>query len=176
MQHEPTTKRKSPFFLRACLRCISNHHHLHYYQEHIQQHEIKNWLRSDEMDFGSLIASVSLCILALPVVLLYLDLTRKKANSNNNNHADASTTDFGDKNRLIDPIDANETSNNANPSEPTVDAKCPIATTPTDDSHLSNWRCACDGGFLPPGLLQNFSGAEAVLRMSAGQCYHKKSV
>jgi hypothetical protein len=34
----------------------------------------------------------------------------------------------------------------------------------------NNWRCACEGGFLPPGM---FGGAEAVMRMGAGQCYHK---
>ena len=34
-----------------------------------------------------------------------------------------------------------------------------------------NWRCGCEGGFLPPGM---FGGAEAVMRMGTGQCYHKK--
>jgi hypothetical protein len=38
-----------------------------------------------------------------------------------------------------------------------------------------NWRCACEGGFLPPGLLKSFAGAEAVMRMSSGQCYHKQT-
>jgi hypothetical protein len=42
-------------------------------------------------------------------------------------------------------------------------------------SSVSNWRCACEGGFLPPGLLKSFSGAEAVIRMSTGQCYHKQA-
>lgn len=36
-----------------------------------------------------------------------------------------------------------------------------------------NWRCACEGGFLPPGLLKTFGGAEAVMRLGSGQCYHK---
>ena len=35
----------------------------------------------------------------------------------------------------------------------------------------NNWRCACEGGFLPPGML---GGAEAVFRMGTGQCYHKR--
>lgn len=35
----------------------------------------------------------------------------------------------------------------------------------------NNWRCACENGFLPPGML---GGAEAVFRMGTGQCYHKK--
>ena len=38
----------------------------------------------------------------------------------------------------------------------------------------TNWRCACQGGFLPPGLLKSLGGAEAFMRMSAGQCYHNK--
>lgn len=37
----------------------------------------------------------------------------------------------------------------------------------------SNWRCACEGGFLPPGMLQSLGGMEAVMRMGTGQCYHK---
>jgi uncharacterized membrane protein YhiD involved in acid resistance len=41
-------------------------------------------------------------------------------------------------------------------------------------SGASNWRCACESGFLPPGLLKSFGGAEAVIRMSTGQCYHKQ--
>lgn len=36
-----------------------------------------------------------------------------------------------------------------------------------------NWRCVCETGFLPPGLLKSFGGMEAMVRMSTGQCYHK---
>jgi hypothetical protein len=35
----------------------------------------------------------------------------------------------------------------------------------------NNWRCACENGFLPPGML---GGAEAVFRMGVGDCYHKR--
>jgi len=38
----------------------------------------------------------------------------------------------------------------------------------------NQWRCACENGFLPPGLLQSLGGAEQVFRMSTGQCYHTK--
>jgi hypothetical protein len=38
----------------------------------------------------------------------------------------------------------------------------------------NNWRCACEGGFLPPGMLKSFGGAEAVMRLGTGQCYHKQ--
>ena len=40
----------------------------------------------------------------------------------------------------------------------------------------NTWRCACENGFLPPGLLKTFGGAEAVMRMGMGQCYHKSGV
>lgn len=43
------------------------------------------------------------------------------------------------------------------------------------DSNTNRWRCACETGFLPPALLKNLGGAEAVLRMGVGQCYHKKN-
>jgi hypothetical protein len=35
------------------------------------------------------------------------------------------------------------------------------------------WRCVCEQGFLPPGMLQSFSGMEAMVRTSTGKCYHK---
>lgn len=42
-------------------------------------------------------------------------------------------------------------------------------------SNNNQWRCACEGGFLPAGLLQSLGGAEAVFRMGTGQCYHKQT-
>jgi hypothetical protein len=49
------------------------------------------------------------------------------------------------------------------------------SSNPNNNENENNWRCACEGGFLPPGLLKTFGGAEAVLRMSSGQCYHKQT-
>lgn len=48
------------------------------------------------------------------------------------------------------------------------------ADTNSNESSTNQWRCACEGGFLPPGMLQSLGGAEAVFRMSTGQCYHKR--
>ena len=42
-----------------------------------------------------------------------------------------------------------------------------------DDPNKDQWKCVCETGFLPPGLLKSFGGMEAVFRMSTGQCYHK---
>jgi len=42
-----------------------------------------------------------------------------------------------------------------------------------DDSNSNTWRCSCESGFLPPGLLKTFGGAEAMMRLGTGQCYHK---
>ena len=38
----------------------------------------------------------------------------------------------------------------------------------------NNWRCVCETGFLPPGMLKNFGSAEAMIRLGTGSCYHKK--
>ena len=45
-----------------------------------------------------------------------------------------------------------------------------------DNNTNITWRCACENGFLPAGLLKNFGRAEAVMRMGMGQCYHKNGV
>ena len=37
------------------------------------------------------------------------------------------------------------------------------------------WRCVCENGFLPPGLLKSFGSAEAIVRLGTGQCYHKQT-
>ena len=36
------------------------------------------------------------------------------------------------------------------------------------------WKCACEFGFLPAGILKTFGNAEAMMRLGVGQCYHKK--
>ena len=45
--------------------------------------------------------------------------------------------------------------------------------TETDVLDSSKWRCVCEQGFLPPGMLQSFSGMESMVRTSTGKCYHK---
>lgn len=57
--------------------------------------------------------------------------------------------------------------------DPDTSATEPESPPEEDLLASSEWRCVCETGFLPPGMLQSFGGAEAVLRMSAGQCYHK---
>jgi hypothetical protein len=42
-------------------------------------------------------------------------------------------------------------------------------------NNTNNWRCACEGGFLPPGMLKTFGSAEAMMRLGTGQCYHKQA-
>ena len=41
------------------------------------------------------------------------------------------------------------------------------------DRPNDQWKCSCEAGFLPPGLLKSFGAAEAVMRLGTGQCYHK---
>ena len=45
-----------------------------------------------------------------------------------------------------------------------------VFSTREKQSGNNNWRCACEGGFLPPNM---FGNMESVVRMGGGQCYHK---
>lgn len=36
------------------------------------------------------------------------------------------------------------------------------------------WKCACEYGILPAGIMKTFGNAEAMMRLGVGQCYHKK--
>lgn len=49
-----------------------------------------------------------------------------------------------------------------------------VASNATNATDASQWRCACETGFVPSGLLKSFGGAESVIRLSTGQCYHKQ--
>jgi hypothetical protein len=43
-----------------------------------------------------------------------------------------------------------------------------------ESNNIPKWRCVCQNGFLPPGLLKSFGSAESVMRLGMGQCYHKQ--
>ena len=71
---------------------------------------------------------------------------------------------------------------NNNPSEPEAEApnesssdgESNSADEDVISSNNNQWRCACEGGFLPAGMLQSLGGAEAVFNMGIGACYHTK--
>lgn len=44
-----------------------------------------------------------------------------------------------------------------------------------NSSSNNNWRCVCETGFLPAGMLKSLGGAESILRLGTGQCYHKQA-
>mmetsp|Transcript_6403 Transcript_6403/g.13233 ORF Transcript_6403/g.13233 Transcript_6403/m.13233 type:complete len:148 (-) Transcript_6403:386-829(-) len=64
--------------------------------------------------------------------------------------------------------------------QPNVETKEPIKISngliqPEDASQAPKiWKCACELGFLPAGMLKTFGNAEAMMRLGVGQCYHKK--
>jgi FtsZ-interacting cell division protein ZipA len=45
----------------------------------------------------------------------------------------------------------------------------------SNNNNNNNWRCACEFGFLPAGMLKTFGNAEAIAKLGIGQCYHKQS-
>lgn len=55
-----------------------------------------------------------------------------------------------------------------------LDSQFPVEEViETDLDENLKWRCVCEQGFLPPGMLKSFSGMESMLRTSTGKCYHK---
>jgi hypothetical protein len=78
-----------------------------------------------------------------------------------------------DETRNEASADAPETSN----TEETTNENSTDVTDVTDmfQQNNNNWRCACEGGFLPPGMLKTFGSAEAMMRLGTGQCYHKQA-
>lgn len=146
------------------------------------------------MDSGSLIALGAVSVLLIPAVLLLMDCRVSILPKDvNENQADirAVTTAVSDNgnlysNKSTEPasnnvVQENDTSGKTNPLDDDSESikeeeEEAIMAMENNNKNETGWRCACEGGFLPPGLLQNFSGAEAVLRMSAGRCYHKKGV
>eukprot|EP00980_Cylindrotheca_fusiformis_P008958 scaffold1912_cov135-Cylindrotheca_fusiformis.AAC.5 len=73
---------------------------------------------------------------------------------------------------ITDTSEANNTAKNKISKDQNGDST-------TNDMSLqpgnNNWRCACEGGFLPPGMLKTFGSAEAMMRLGTGQCYHKQT-
>jgi len=94
---------------------------------------------------------------------------RKESSAEENNTND--TNDVPERRQQVDQ-DAPKTDPSRKTSDSDTKKLPPKATTNNDNN---NWRCACEGGFLPPGLLKDvFGGAEAAMRLGAGQCYHKQ--
>ena len=49
-----------------------------------------------------------------------------------------------------------------------------ISENPKKENKRMIWKCACELGILPAGILKTFGNAEAMMRLGVGQCYHKK--
>ena len=49
-----------------------------------------------------------------------------------------------------------------------------IQEYPKKENKRKIWKCACELGILPAGILKTFGNAEAMMRLGVGQCYHKK--
>jgi len=69
----------------------------------------------------------------------------------------------------------NERSRNTKEGIVESDGRVDVSDTSYNVSN-DNWRCACEGGFLPPGLLKTFGNMESVYKMGIGNCYHKNNI
>jgi hypothetical protein len=119
----------------------------------------------NSFDGGLLLAAILISILLLPISILFFSPIEKK-----------------DEVLVESPANGTEQNSVANTSVVSIasdDSKVDtvVSDVAEDDTastrsynDKSNWRCACEGGFLPPGL---FGNMESVLKMGSGQCYHK---
>lgn len=48
-------------------------------------------------------------------------------------------------------------------------------STTTVAEQRTTWKCSCELGFFPAGMLKTFGNAEAMMRLGVGQCYHKQA-
>lgn len=118
-----------------------------------------------ELNNGLLMAICIVLLLILPHLLTFLQKITKETKDNE------------------EPMNATLTRSEVLPSSPPADSSqspslgssASVDRIVDENATSSNWRCACEGGFLLPGMLQSLGGAEAVVRMSTGQCYHKKN-
>ena len=115
-----------------------------------------------------LILSLAAMLIVNMIVNLFLGGGPKKAIDLQQQPMAAPAEDDNDKaeNDSSEPTTKANTEGNDS-SEPTAEANT------EESSPENNWRCACEGGFLPAGMLKSFGGAEAVMRLGTGQCYHK---
>jgi hypothetical protein len=121
------------------------------------------------IDGGLVLAAILISILLLPISVLFLSPAPNKTKDETavenpvlaSEQNPSAITSFGS----IPVVDDSGTSIAAND----VTENDKSANRSNNDS-ISSWRCACEGGFLPPGL---FGNMESVLKMGSGQCYHK---
>ena len=133
---------------------------------------------------GIVLITVLLATMMLPFISLGLlrQRIRKKPTADTRRNESDSTTGDHDTNggtmKSVPPT----TKDKALESAPAVEIQPPNAAISYSVKNITssgrengqspgqtNWRCACEGGFLPPNI---FGNMEAVVRMGGGQCYH----
>jgi hypothetical protein len=119
---------------------------------------------------GVVLLLVLVAALLLPLVLFFMKNPSQRTVST------ASDTWMERSERPSSNLTTNTTIQPKLPSSaPTLDEKESTIDDETRETTLPNvstnqWRCACAGGFLPPGM---FGNVEAVFQMGTGQCFHK---
>lgn len=105
-----------------------------------------------------------LCVIIPPSTTSKVNSDRNELNASENDkviNADASKSDAEDS--------SDDANSNKNYNETIVREN----KKESENNEFNKWRCACEGGFLPPGMLKSLSGAESIMRLGTGQCYHK---
>lgn len=138
-----------------------------------------------DVSFGSLLMAIVISLTAILIVNMWLVVGSDSASNSRSNSGDgeatlsqhesseaATVSVCENKSSIVVPFNADPPLSSANNDDDDDDDDPVLASGSNSDN---NWRCACEGGFLPPGLLKSFGGAEAAMRLGTGQCYHQKA-
>ncbi|KAI2505149.1 hypothetical protein MHU86_3496 [Fragilaria crotonensis] len=132
-----------------------------------------------DVSFGSLLMAIVTSLTAILIVNMWLVVGSDSASTSGDGEAtlsqhesreEATVSVYENKGSIVVPFHADPPLPSANNDDDDDD---PVLASGSNSDN--NWRCACEGGFLPPGLLKSFGGAEAVMRLGTGQCYHQKA-
>lgn len=133
-----------------------------------------------DVSFGSLLMAIVISLTAILIVNMWLVVGSDSASNSGDGEAtlsqhesseEATVSVCENKSSIVVPFHADPPLPSANNDDDDDDD--PVLASGSNSDN--NWRCACEGGFLPPGLLKSFGGAEAVMRLGTGQCYHQKA-
>lgn len=139
------------------------------------------------------VGTILLVVLLQISFWLPVETKRAKPSDNSKEQQTASTSKTETQKSPPKPVISKQIkSTTPNFSVPT-DLQCVFITEPTTTSNKTSelggsenrdapptiqegriWKCACELGILPAGILKTFGNAEAMMRLGVGQCYHKK--
>lgn len=143
---------------------------------------------------GILIPVGTILLVVLLQISFWLPVETKRPEPSDNSKEQQTASTYKEESKNSPkPVNSKQIKSTApNFSVPT-DVQCVFITEPTTSNNKTSelgggenknapptiqegriWKCACELGILPAGILKTFGNAEAMMRLGVGQCYHKK--